>query len=519
MQTSLDLNSLTPEQFQNLYAAMTPEEQLEFDAALEDIETDQSLDDPVKWIETNFFIPELNGPIVLAEYQKRCLREAFRKGDDGLYIYSTIVWSDIKKSAKSSITAAVIMYMAHKVRYGQIQIVANDLKQADSRVGFYARRAIELNRKWRDEIYVKPSGYLIKLKNQTQIEAIPIDPTGEAGGNSDMIVYSELWGSNSKAQKRMWTEATLPPIKFGKSFRWVETYAGVEGEAETLEQLYETGVKNGRQLWPDLEAFANDSARLFCLWNTVPRLSWQTPEYYAQEAALLTPSEFDRVHRNKWSKPINTFVPAEWVESCAGMVAPLMYLNEPMVVGIDAGTSSDSFVIVAVSKETVYVGDYSFQKIHQRLAYEWIPASGEKIQYSDPIDPETGLPSPIDPAYPAPETVLRNLFDNFHIVMFVYDPYQLHNMATNLKNVGMYFEAMNQNQGGLRPKADKNLYDLIRDKRISIDDRRIVQHIKNANASNENDGLRLRKRNINYKIDFAVALSMAAYEAMELNIG
>jgi phage terminase large subunit-like protein len=102
--------------------------------------------------------------------------------------------------------------------------------------------------------------------------------------------------------------------------------------------------------------------------------------------------------------------------------------------------------------------------------------------------------------------------------MFVYDPYQLHNMANNLTMAGVgYFVEMNQNMGGKRAKADKNLYDLIRDRRITIADDRVAQHIKNANASTEADGLRLKKRNNHSKIDLAVATSMACYEAFELN--
>jgi phage terminase large subunit-like protein len=512
------LRSLSPAELDNIFATLSPEEQKELEYALEDIELNEKLKDPADWIQKNFFIPELNGPIELAEYQERCLREAFRKDERGLFVYSTVVWSDIKKSSKSTITAAVIMYFANLVRYGQIQIVANDLKQADTRVGGYVRRAIELNKTWKKDIAVKNN--LFTLPNRTVIESIPIDPTGEAGGNSDLIVYSELWGANSKAQKRMWTEATLPPAKFGRSLRWVETYAGIEGESETLEQLYETGVKNGRQVWPDLEAYSNPAARLFVLWNTIPRLSWQTPEYYASEAGLLTPSEFDRVHRNKWSKSVRSFVPSEWADSCRGLVPPAMLENEPLVVGIDAGTSSDSFAISAVSITTIEIGEYSFRRAHVRFAYEWIPEPGEKLQYSDPVNQTTGKPEPLDPLRPAPETVIRDLAEKYHVVMFVYDPYQLHNMANNLTMAGVgYFVEMNQNMGGKRAKADKNLYDLIRDRRITIADDRVAQHIKNANASTEADGLRLKKRNNHSKIDLAVATSMACYEAFELNLG
>jgi phage terminase large subunit-like protein len=517
------LRSLSADDLAKIMETLTPEERKELEFALDDIQLNEELKDPPDWIQKNFYIPELNGPIQLAEYQERCLREAFRKDPaTGLFIYSTVVWSDIKKSSKSTITAAVALYFAHLVRYGRIQIVANDLKQADTRVGGYARLAIDLNRDWKKNFSVKNN--LISLPNRSEIESIPIDPTGEAGGNSDLIIYSELWGANSTKQKRMWTEATLPPGKFGRSMRWVETYAGIEGESETLEQLYENGVKRGVQIWPDLEAYANPAARLFVLWNTVPRLPWQTPAYYASEAVLLTPSEFERVHRNKWSRSVNSFVPAAWVDTARGLVAPKILPNEPLVVGIDAGTSADSFAISVVSITTVELetdaGYYSYRLAHVRMAFEWIPEPGEKLQYSDPISPTTGKPEPLDPRRPAPETVIRDLAEKFHVVMFVYDPYQLHNMANNLTNAGVgYFVEMNQNMGGKRAKADKNLFDLIRDRRLTISDDRVAQHIKNANASTESDGLRLKKRNIHAKIDLAVATSMALFEAFELNLG
>jgi hypothetical protein len=103
------------------------------------------LDDPVRWIQTNFFVPELKGPIVLEPYHQGVLREALSKDEAGNYRYSTIVWSDIKKSIKSCIAAAVALYVCFKTEWGQVILVANDLKGADSRVGYYMRRAIEMN--------------------------------------------------------------------------------------------------------------------------------------------------------------------------------------------------------------------------------------------------------------------------------------------------------------------------------------------------------------------------------------
>src|SRR5687768_13271037 len=54
--------------------------------------------DPIDWIERHFFIPETRGPIVLSPYQQYVLRTALATDEDGLFRYSTIVYSDIKKS-------------------------------------------------------------------------------------------------------------------------------------------------------------------------------------------------------------------------------------------------------------------------------------------------------------------------------------------------------------------------------------------------------------------------------------
>jgi phage terminase large subunit-like protein len=311
--------------------------------------------DPVGWMERYFYIPELKGAIQLAPYQKAVLREAYRKDESGRFVYSTVVWSDLKKSSKSTIAAAVILHRALHTFGGSYKIIANDLKQADSRVAYYLRRAITLNK--RDLLpRARLKNYQVKLDNNSVIEAIPIDPEGEAGGNDDMICYSELWGAFGDAASRMWTELTLSPTKFGKSQRWVETYAGFTGESTLLEQLYQSGVNLGKRIdlsydghdLSDLEVYANESAQMLCLWNTVPRLPWQTPAYYASEAAILQPEEFARVHRNQWASAVTAFIPVSWWDACESSSAPKIKPYQGVVIGVDAATTNDTFSVVAV---------------------------------------------------------------------------------------------------------------------------------------------------------------------------
>lgn len=449
--------------------------------------------DAADWIEENFYIPELKGPMKLEPYHKAALREATRRDADGNFIYSTIVWSDIKKSIKSCIAAAVGLWRGFSIDWGSIIIVANDLKQADSRVGFYMRRAIELNPRMLALSRIR--NYMIHLPNRTSIESVAIDPTGEAGSNADMVIFSELWGAHQEAQKRMWTETTLPPNKFGKSQRWVETYAGFSGESPLLEQLYELGVMQGRTLdlgIPGLEVYANDAARLFVMWNTSPRCPWQSPEYYAQEAAALPPNQFLRVHRNQWVTSLDTFVPLEWWEGCKGELPPLEH-NEQMVFAIDAGVSSDCFAIVGVSRRNT--------NVYVRYANVWYPPPGGKIDFSQP------------------EAEIRRLAGKYNVVEWAYDEYQLHDMAKRLMRDGVgWFRAFSQSRERL--VGDKNLQDLIRERRIvHTGDPKLTEHITNANAKLDGDKLRLVKRSELLKIDMAVALSMASAEAVRLNVG
>lgn len=456
--------------------------------------------DPIHWIESHFTIPETKAPLKLEPYQRRALTEATHLDQHGLFTNSIILWSDVKKSAKSTIAAAVALWRAFQVDWGQIVIVANDLKGADSRVGYYMRRAIELNPKFKGSCKLR--NYSITLPNHTLIESVPIDPSGEAGGNADMVVFSELWGAHQEGARRMWSEMTLPPAKFGKSFRWVETYAGFSGESVLLEQLYQQGVKESERLDDDLEIYRNPTARMFCMWNTVGRMPWHTQEYYGQEQAVLLPGEFARLHRNQWATSQDNFIPIESWDACK--VEPVQFDKTwPTIIALDAAVSNDTFGIIAISRlptdETHSVVRYSRR---------WLPPKGGKIDFQG------------TPEAPGPELELRRLLREYNIVEVAYDPMQLEDMAGRLKKEGLgWFRAFSQ--AGDRLIADSQLRQMILDRRIHhTGDPILREHMQNANAQIDPEARKIRivKRSELLKIDLAVATSMANHETMRLNL-
>jgi phage terminase large subunit-like protein len=480
-----------------------------------------SIPSPVQWIEKNFLIPEtrrdpdLRGRMILQPYQQDALNEALAMDGNGNFKYSLIVWSDIKKSAKSSIAAAVNLYRAEFTEWGEFYIIANDLKQADSRVANYIRRAIQLNPKMQKRYKVQ--GYRITTPSGSYLEAIPIDPSGEAGSNADQLTWSELWGSNEGAKQNMWAEMTLSPTKHGRSFRWVESYAGFADESELLYSLYDSGVKQGRMLWPgrkyaviggvptELELYVNESARMLCLWNTQPRCPWQTPEYYASEAKVLTPNQFNRIHRNQWTSSSDTFVPMEWWEACRHDPAewPKIPKNHAHIVALDAGVSNDSFGLWMgcrhpEQKDTVLV----------QYAQRWVPPLHGKIDFQG------------TPEHPGPELVLKRLLKEYNVIQVAYDEFQLHDLSTRLKREQLaWFRAFPQ--GGDRLVADSQMRDLIRERRIwHRGESDLTDHVQNADAQEDKEDrkLRLVKRAEKLKIDLAVCQSMGSHELLRLNL-
>lgn len=443
----------------------------------------------IDWIENNFYLYDTGELMSLFECQRRPLELALSRDANGHYRYNTILWSWPKKSAKSSVIAAMADYTANSRTNGSVKLVANDLKQADSRVGMYLRENIRIAQRngRRKGIVSTPSGYKIRYPNGALVESVPIDPSGEAGGNDDLIVYSELWGWKSKAHQRMWSEMTLSPTKWGNSQRWIDTYAGITGESPILEQLYETGVKQGVKVWDDHEVYVNESARMLTVWVTKPMLPWQVPEYYAQEASQLLPSEFERMHRNQWSMSTQAFVPIEWWDNCKVDNLPDLG-GRGVVMGVDAAVENDCFAVIVVSLSEA-------EKPQLRYCNIWTPPDNGQIDF-EVIEQE-----------------LLRLFKVFRVEEVAYDPYQMASMAQRLGDNVFWKPFL---QGAPRLIADKRLYDMIRDGLIEHSgEPTLRQHMMNADRKPEDDDkLRIVKRVQSQKIDAVVALSMAVDRLM-----
>jgi hypothetical protein len=176
-------------------------------------------------------------------------------------------------------------------------------------------------------------------------------------------------------------------------------------------------------------------------------------------------------------------------------VEPLASLTtrQPMVLGMDAAISGDTFALVGVTK-------HGSDRLAMRLCQVWEP-NGQPLDYGKI------------------EADIRAIIKQYNIVQIAYDPYQAHYLAQRLADV-VWCEPFSQQ--ARRLESDAALRQLIMTRQLVHDGSSpiIRQHLMNANAKVDDTGHRLRivKRDASQKIDSVVALSMAAHAALGLNL-
>lgn len=467
---------------------------------------------PIDWIEKNFIDPITKKLVVLHPHQKRVLRRALMTDDDGYSKYSLVIWSEPKKSGKTTVAAAVGAYIANCVEApNEVSCVANDKEQAAGRI--YANMIPTLaalgwsvpptERGKRD----RPVAF---GSNGTMVKAITTDYEKEAGANQGISLWSELWAYSSERLNRLWEEMTPPPTrKF--AMRWVETYAGFLGESKLLWGYYNKIFKDTDEkelqdrvikLWHDLPVYEFDE-RMLVYWSHSPRMPWQTPAYYIDQRVNMRYSSYIRLHENRWVEAAGDFITHEMWEDSLRYEKPA---NVRATYALDSSKNGDCTALVGCAKrkdtETVYTTD----------VHVWTPEDGQEVDYNDIMN-----------------TIVALHRSNKLRPPLWYDPYQCVKLAQDLRAKGVPCREFNQAND--RVKADTTLYKLYKDRNIiNFLHPELRRHILNSKAKNypdqkvriikpedeiddrsEDDKTAVLYRQM--QVDLAVAQSMAAYKA------
>lgn len=340
------------------------------------------------------------------------------------------------------------------------------------------------------------------------------------------------WTGNTEKHERLFDEMTPVPTR-GRSIRWIETYAGFEGESKLLRKIWDQAQKQGRRLtradlpdWPyddpddELPLWVYEPARLFAyIDQNLPgkpprarRMSWlQGPKgnaYYQQQAsqATMTPESYDRFHNNLWQSPETAFIPIETYYRNYSPDLPPLDNKELTIMGVDAAVSGDCCAVVLVTRNPL---TGKFDQACLRKYKKFDPPRGGKIDYGQ----EGGL-----------EATIRQWLSEHYIYKIVYDEYQLHDMMTRIRREGLT-AVHNFSQGADRMAADKMLYDCIIQQRwahhdtpgtYDTDFSSHLKHSAKQQNAREDTKLRIIKNGSGEKIDLVVAASMATHACLEL---
>ncbi len=469
--------------------------------------------DIVYFAETSYVLPEKKKTIKLLPHQKEILRLCFTRDDKGIFPYQTIVYSCPKKGGKTELGGLVgLWFAASESSFNEVYYIANDLEQAQSRGYRRVCQIIDASKEY--ELPLGTLDYqrsLIKFPDGTEIKAISTDYAGAAGANQGLTIWDELWAYRTDDARRLWAEMTPVPTRLN-SLRLVLTYAGFENESKLLKDLYDLGKKGHRLFtdeeldnrYPDMEElykdalryiWVNEDARLFLYWDNKPRMSWQTPAYYATQRRICTPNEFRRLHQNEWVQSMESgFIPVEdWDKCIDPNLSPVMPgLKQPLFLGVDIATKRDTCAVAGV------YWDYDKKKIILANHRIWQPTQQEPLDFESTV-----------------EHFILDLYNKFSIAAVYYDPSQFVRSAQFLSGKGIPLTEYLQVPTNLTSMT-QILYELGRGHNIlmypSPDLRR-----QNMDCSiiDTGRGMRIAKEKASRKIDAIVALAMACQAAWD----
>jgi hypothetical protein len=450
----------------------------------------------------------------LEPYQRRILNAIFAANERGRYPYSTVYWSQPKKSGKTQIAGAVgACFAENEDAPNLVLTIANNQEQGAGRIFSAALPAFDaLGYKVPTAPNATPE---VTLANGTKFRAIPNNAAGQAGANYGLTLWSEIWGFTTERQRRLYDELTPVPTR-RNSIRWIETYAGFEDQSALLLGIFSRIFTDTSELRaqpkarpvPGLEDIQTEGRPacwhipeegLFAFIDHELRMPWHHGEdgqrfIRAQEADLRR-TTFVRLWRNFWQSSVGGFLEFDWVKRSIRLKGERA---TPAVFAADASQRHDTTSLVGVESVIVPILNVPTERFRTTYARVWNPGGVD-------IDLEATLAA----------EVLRLYENGLLLPPFYYDPTQMHQVAINLRKKGVPCQEFPQ--GSERMKADTFLFGLYKKNLIdNFENPDLISHLQAAKAKEDKfEHLRIVKGELSKsaKIDAAVAQSMAAYKA------
>ncbi len=494
----------------------------------------------VDWVERNFYDPttviqygkdwvfDKAELLVLQDVQRRICNHVLTLNEKSRFPYETVVYSTIKKEGKTTLAGAVGAWFAACIEPPNLILtLANDQEQSAGRIfGAMTPTLNALGCRVPTAVSSKPE---VRLPNGSVVQAIANNYAGAAGANYGLTLWSELWAYTTERSRRLYEELIPVPTK-NISIRWVETYVGFEDESDLLLDLFlriftdtdETSIQPRVEAVPELLDIKTDDGQpacwhipsegLFYYHNHTPRMPWNIGErgveYREKQKAELRSAQYVRLHENRWQSAEGTFTEPEFVDDACTLYGPTM---EPMTIAVDGAMRNDTISLCGANEYTTVLFGEEVKRYKINYFKAWLPeeigAKANKLTGAKKGDMDIDA------------TVGREILKLHRAGLIIgpvwYDPFQMHQLAVNLRKLGI--PCVEFSQQTERVIADTFLCDILRKGELDMYNHPILkQHIKNAKAKElDNQQVRIIKGTIGHplKVDGAVAASMAIYKA------
>jgi phage terminase large subunit-like protein len=425
--------------------------------------------DIIRFAEEQFFIIETRKPIVLEDWQKE---ELLRPVFCGSNRPTMALWGMTKKSGKSTLAAMVAAWVLFCGEdFSETYLAARDFQQSQWIVFSKLVRAIEMNPRMLVNVNITKDA-VERPATGSVVRCLPTEVSA-AGLNPSLTIFDELWSYEYESMRRFFEEMTTVPTR-KNPLTLIVSYAGWD-EDSLLHELYEKGQKGKDKTF-------------FFYWSHKNLMKWQTPKYLSQQRGRLRPNTYLRLHENRWTSSESAFIPLEEWDDCVDRthkpLIPGVIPSPPLYCAIDIGIKHDSSAVVAVYRDK--------NMVKLALAECWIPSR------KNPLD--------ID------ETVgryLRSVNKDFNLKVVYFDPWQCHQLATELKKEGIKMEEFPQTTDRLT-RMGQNLYNLITGRNLLLYPHgEMRKHAEKTLAKETQRGFRLVKGKASQRIDLIIALAMA----------
>ncbi len=448
-------------------------------------------------------------PVVLEDWQREFLEEAFRLDSKGRRVYRNVLLGIPRKNGKSTLAAALSLYMAGADGEAGAEVVmAAGSRDQAAMVFDQARAFVDTNPEL--AAYFDAQRYLILGPGGSVIKRIAADGKLQHGLNPSAVIVDETHSLMTPRQEELWNALTTASGARDQPMTLSITTAGYD-KASILGRLFDSAIRMPRvERRPGLTIARDvDTGFLFwwyglrdeddvddkSLWMAANPASWITEEDLERQRESPTVDElvWQRLHLNRWTKTRDAWLPAGLWESLGSDEE--IPDGADVIVAADVALVNDSTAIAVAHKREdgkIMVKAKVWAARDDAVAHVILPGGRVDLEVI--------------------EDHIRALAQQYNVRELVYDPRFFERSAQTLSEDGLMVAPIDQSSRRML-EAYAAFYQACREERIQHDhDPVLARHVESVQGIMTDRGWKISRQRLQ-RIDAAVAVAMSMWRA------